>query len=225
MKRAGKLAAVFGVYAAAVLGVTYFASFSVEAYVWPAATRWILAGYVVLGALGVLGACLGGLRRADRLDEHLGELQEESRSSVPPAAVPPPRPRAEPEAPSDQDVEDLLTELHQISVGGEAGRRAFEDEAKAPASRETEEVARLRAARLREARRLQSLRDSVAGTLAGPAFASVAVLGVFASLLPAADGFLFTNLQANAWLGLAGVGWLAGILAYGIAAFRGLRPA
>lgn len=224
MQRAGKLAGAFVVYTGAVFGVMYFVSSYVAPYVWPAATRWILAAYVLLGALGLLASCLGGLRRASRLDELIGDLEKEARRSAPVPVAPPPPPPAEPETPSDEDVEDLLTELHRISQAVEAGRRAFE-EPEAPPAPEDGEAAKLRAARLREIRRLRALRESVTAAIAGPAFASAAVLGVFASLLPGADGFLLSNLQVNAWLGLTGAAWLAGIAGYAIASFRGVRPA
>lgn len=89
--------------------------------------------------------------------------------------------------------------------------------------REIPGVAVRTAPEARELERLSEVRDAVAITVFGPAVAAIGVIGGFAPVLPAADGMLLSDLRLNAFLGLAGVGCLVGVAAYGLLAFRQLR--
>ena len=94
--------------------------------------------------------------------------------------------------------------------------------APAPQEPADDEAEGLRAARAREIERLKRVRDAVAASAAGPAVASLGVIGVFAALLPATDGMLLANLQFNAFLEFVGLAYLVGTGAYAGLAFRAL---
>ncbi len=218
------LSLVFGAYVVVVFGVTFFVSTPLSIYVDPGATRWICAAYVLLGALVLVAVCVGAFARSARLDARLAELEDAQREApaAAPAGVPasPLEEAALPAEPSDQDVDQLLEELHHI---GEAAAEAGPgEEPEAPSGQMAEATAGLREARSREFRRLTRIRDAVAATAAGPAIASAGLLGVFATLLPASNGMLLGNLQLNAFLGLAGLGWLVGLPIYAGVSFHRL---
>lgn len=222
--RSRTLSLAFGAYVLVVLGVTFFVSAPLSVYVDPGATRWISAAYVLLGALVLVSVCVGAVARSARLDARLAELEGALREApaAAPAGVPasPLEEGALPAEPSDRDVDQLLEELHRI--GETAAEAGPGEEPEAPSRRVVEATAELRVARSREFRRLTKIRDAVAATAAGPAIASAGLLGVFATLLPASDGMLLGNLQLNAFLGLAGLGWLVGLPIYAGVSFHRL---
>lgn len=219
------LSVVFGAYFLVILVVAYALSPTIAPYVWPAATRWITAAYVLLGAVVLVGVSLVALRRWTRLDARLAELEVAQREDLMLAATEAPASTAgqgaHPPIPSDQDVEELLRELHEIGEEVAVDKRLSEDRT-TRAEPPDEATAKLRKARSREIRRLMAVRDAVARAAAGPVVASALLLGVFAALLPASDAMLVADLRLNAFLGVAGAGCLAGIVAYAAAAFRRL---
>lgn len=225
------LSAVFGLYLLLVVAVAYVLAPAAVVYLDPGATFWILAAYLLLGALALVGVCAAAVRAAMRLDARLrglGALQRKDAGATPTAVnaadddVAPVLGLGTPDAlPTDEDVERLLLDLRR--VGEEAVARAWPSpEPEGLSRRAAEAAARLRDARGREIRRLTKAREAVAATAAGPAVASIGLLGVFAALLPASDGMLLANLQLNAIVGVAGLGGLIGIAAYAAAAFRQL---
>lgn len=219
------LSAGFGAYFVLMVLLAYLVAPAVAAYVDPGATFWILTAYVILAALGLLGVCLAAMRRAMRLDERLDALEDLQRRGRAARSTTSDGPEydvengAPSDLPTDEDVDRLLVDLRRI--GEEAVAKAWRTgESEAPAHGAAEEAARLREARGREVHRLIWVREAMATAAAGPAVASLAILGVCAALLPAADGMLLANLRFNAFLGLAGLGGLVGVAAYAAAVFR-----
>ena len=192
--RPRRLSAGFGAYFLVVLVFAYVLSPRVAAYVDPGATLWILAAYMLLGALALVGLGAGALRRARRLDERIDDL-EASRRRVRRAATQSrtPGPKAprhtEPVVDSgspDREVELLLDGLQTISDSVSAeiyAPEALGVDPETDPERDTEGLEALAAADLREVGRLRRARDAVAATLVGPAVAAVAIVGAFAPFL------------------------------------------
>lgn len=220
------LSAGFAAYLLAAAFVTYFLSPTVSQYVDPGATRWIWTAYLLLGTVALVGACLGALRRAAGIDARIEELEQEERWVLEAATA---RSRAslssrsaDPPAPSDRDVDRLLEELEQVGNSASVDPEPGEVDA-AELGRVLDEAAVRRERRGREVPRLRRARDAVAAAAAGPAVASLGVIGLFAALMPATDGLLLADLRLNAFFGLFGVAWLVGLAGYAAAAFRRTR--
>jgi hypothetical protein len=217
------LAGIFGAYFLLAILLAYFLSPTVSPYVDPGATSWICAAYMLLGAVVLVGVCAGAVRRWMHLEAHLAELEDaqsealSSMFSAPEAAAPPAEEHVPASEPTDRDVDQLLEDLHRLGQTAaaadapppERAARPFAD----PRSHDGVEAER-------EIRRVRRVLEAVPAFAAGPAFASSVLLGVFASLLPASDGMLVANLQLNAFVGVAGLACLVGLLAYAGAAFR-----
>ncbi len=205
-------AALFGAYSFVVFLLAYLAAPSVVSYLWPSETRWVVTAYAVVAALGLVGMAVGGSRRAARLDARLDQIEGERRETA--SRFQASEPLEMPDPPTDQDVDRLLTELHQTRSIVEAGDSPYEDVPDAlPLSESGRAV---------EARLLEGRRATVPAAVAGPAFACAVVVGLYTSLLPASDGLLLSDPQLNALLWLAGAGWLLGIAGYAIRSLRAL---
>ncbi len=201
--RPRRLAAGFAVYAAVVTAAAYWYSPQLAPYVDPGATFWISTAYVVLGAVAVVGISAAAVLRARRLEDRTDQL-EALRRRV--RELENPGGRVKPVTDSgsaETEVEALLDGFSQMT-----GPSAVDEVLK----EETWEMGRLRKAR-----------DAVGTAALGPAVAAIALMGMFAPLLPASDGMLFANLTMSAFLGVAGLGFLIGIPIYAAAAFRQIR--
>lgn len=220
------LSAGFAGYLLVAAIVTYVLSATVSQYVSPSTTRWIWTAYLLLGTLALVGSCLGAVRRASSLDARIEALDQEERWVLEAATArgraSSTRQDADPPAPSDRDVDRLLEELEQIGNSASADPEPGEVDA-TDLGRVLDEAAILRERRGREVPRLRRARDAVAAAAAGPAFASLGVIGLFAALMPATDGMLLVDLRLNAFFGLFGAAWLVGLAGYGAAAFRRTR--
>lgn len=218
--RPRRLSAVFAVYLLVVLALTYYVSPQVAPYVDPGATFWILTAFVLLGSAALLGVCAGGISRAGKLDlriEQFEAARRRARSAV--AQAPPPRALLADSGSADHEVEALLEGLSEIGEVALAVDPVGDPDPE-PSGSAVEELI---GAEEWEIQRLRRARDAVAATVAGPAVAAVLLVGVVAPMLPASDGLLLANLPLNAFLGLAGVGWLVGIAGYAAAGFRHLK--
>ncbi len=227
--RPRRLSAGFGAYFVIVTVLAYVLAPQLSAYVDPGATLEVLAAYALLGALALVGLGAGALRHAHRLDERIDDLEDELRHlrrgeggrGRPPVRPTPQEPPAVDSGSADHEVALLLDGLETISEAASA-------EVEAPEALEPQpdagpgEAELLAAAHAREIERLRRARGAVAVTLAGPAVAAIAIVGAFAPLLPAADGMLLADLRFNAFLGVTGLGSLAGLAAYAGASFRQL---
>jgi hypothetical protein len=224
---ARRRAGVFAAYFLLITLLAWYLSPTIAGYVMPSATFWILTAYVLLGAVALAIICCGAVRLARRLDLRIEAME---------AAAPSPRPASRSRMPSevmrsshrepvldsgspDREVAALLDGLEEVTDALATGQNPtdgtrWESEADGPEDRL--EVSAPEVLRLRRAR------DALAGSLAGPAVAAIVVVGIFAPMLPAANGTLLTSLQLNAMLGILGLGWLIGVAAYGGAAARHL---
>ncbi len=227
--RLRRLSRVFGAYALLLVALAYVLSPFVTPYLDPGATFLILAAYTLLGAVAAAGIGAGAVRRAVALDSRLDELlderrevrrmQEEAREAG--AAAPTPRHvLAVDSGHAEIEVEELLDQLQELgeSTGTDAGHQAVDADVVRPA-----DLAGLLGAVSREIHRTTAARAAVASTLIGPALVAAAVVGVFAPLLPAADGMLLADPWLNAFFGILGLGLLVGVAGYAAAAFRQLR--
>lgn len=220
------LSAGFGAYFFLVVLLAYLFSPQVAGYVDPGATFWICAAFVLLGALAIAGLGAGALARARSLDARLDQLESVRRRVRQiqgpilrrQAEAPRPRVSVNDSGSADLEVEALLDGLAESADGNgvepgwaepEPGPSAIDDLLKADAW---------------EIERVRKARDALPIALVGPAVAAIALVGLFAPLLPGADGMLLSNLSLNAFLGMAGLGVLVGLAAYAGAAFRQLRP-
>ncbi len=197
------LAAGFAVYAVVVSAVAYWFSPQVAPYVDPGATFWISTAYVVLGAVAIAAICAGALVRARKLEDRIDQL-EALRHRVQELENPagPMRPVTD-SGSAETEVEALLEGIVQ----------------KSPPSA-VDQVLR---GEIWEMGRLRKAREAVGIVVLGPALAAIALLGLFAPLLPASDGMLLGNLTLAAFLGIAGLGCLVGIPVYAAAVFRQIR--
>lgn len=226
--RPRRLSAVFGAYFLLVIGLAFYLSPSVAPYVDPGATFWILTAYVALGALALTGVCAGALRRAIGLDTRIDEFEAVRRRAqrAPESArarASSPRPVLVLDSGSpEHEVEALLDGLQQITDAASADLSPDEGNGAGagPAPGAIEDLLR---ADEREIERVRKARNAVARTMVGPAVAAAAIVGVVAALLPASDGMLLSNLQINAFVGVAGLGCLVGLGLYAAAAFRQIR--
>ncbi len=218
----------FAVYLLAAAFVIYFVSPTLSGYVDPSSTRWIWTAYLLLGTLALVAACLGAVRRASKLDARIEAFEQEERLVLETATARSSasfsRNGAAPPVPSDQDVDRLLKELERVGESAASDPDPGEvDESNL--GRVLDEAAILRERRGREVPRLRRARDAVSAAAAGPAVASLGVIGLFAALMPATDGMLLADLQLNAFFGFLGLAWLVGLAGYGIAAFRRTKAA
>ncbi len=214
------LAVAFGAYTVVAIGAAYLLAPTIAGYVMPSATFWISAAYVVLGAGALLGICALGMRMARRLDMRIDGLLLRRRQARAAAVAPPGTPRPPPVTDSgsaDHEVDQLMAELQRVSAVALAENPAMLEGAEAEMASEG-----FSALEALEMEQLKEVRDAVAITLVGPAVAAVALVGAFAPLLPAADGMLISDLQLNAFVGVAGVAVLAGVVAYAAASLRQL---
>ncbi len=217
------LAVVFGAYFLFIIVLAYLLSPTVAGYVDPGATRWLNLAYALLGAVLLAGVSVGAVRRWMRLDARLAELEYVATAVH--AAAPATRVASSPPAPvtvhasepTDQEVDQLLEDLHKIGDIAEGAMTAEEPETMSAPPVPAEE---LTVERQREIRRIRRVLESVGAYAAGPAVASSVLLGVFTAMMPASDGMLLTDLQLNAFVGLSGVGCLVGLVLYAAAAFR-----
>ncbi len=216
------LSAIFGAYFVLIVLLAYVFSPTLAGYVDPGATQWILTAYVVLGAVALLGIGGGGLRRSSRLEDRIEALEAKARRArdIERATHGPENAAVVDSGSADTEVEALLARLEEAAESAMVETAVLEAP-KPPASGAVEELLKADAW---EIDRLHRLRKAVAVSLAGPAIAAIALVGAFAPLVPSADGMLVANLQWNAFVGVAGLGVLLGIAAYGAAAFRQTRP-
>ena len=220
------LSAGFGAYFVLVLVLAYLLAPRATAYVDPGAIFWVLAAYVVLGGVALVGVGTGALGRARRLDERIDALlADRSRARAsgrgrrrPPAKAPPAGEAVVDSGSPEQEIAALLDGLEAIGGEVEADLEALDGSTKA-AEATAHDLASLAAAEEREVARLERARAAVAISLVGPALAAIAIVGAFAPLLPAADGMLLADFRLSAFLGLAGAGSLVGLAAYTSAAF------
>lgn len=220
------LSAVFGAYFLLVILLAYVFSPQVAGYVDPAATFWICASFVLLGALALAGLGAGALARARTLDARLDQLEavrrrvREIQGPILRRQAEAPRPRGvvNDSGSADVEVEALLDGLAESADGNGVEPEPGEPE---PAPSAIDDLLK---ADTWEIERVRKARDALAVALMGPAVAAIALVGLFAPLLPAADGMLLSDLSLNAFLGAAGLGVLVGLPAYAGAAFRQLRP-
>lgn len=225
--------AAFAIYFLLVLALAWYLSPTVAGYLMPSATLPIMTAFVLLAAVALAGICAGALRSARRLDERIDVLQaaqvrarsphvrvvggpEEARARVASGVVD--------SGSAEHEVNALLDGLHELSASATLQDDVYEEtdgivESTAPAADE------LVLAEARRMDRLRAARRAVAATVAGPAVAAIALLGMFAPLLPAADGMLLADLPLNAFLSVLGTGWLVGIAVYGAVAARQLGRA
>lgn len=222
------LSVVFGAYFLIVIVLAFYLAPPVAPYVDPGATFWISATYMLLGALALAGIGTGALARARRLDARL-EVLEAVRSRV----RRPPRPtrRVRTEVPpswdaapidsgsADREVESLLEGLQGMTDAASTDAGAVPDAGENPEETPTPADDLLRDAAW-EIERVRTARDAIVITLLGPTLAAIALVGVFAPLLPASDGMLLADLQFNAFVGIAGLGSVVGLGVYVAAAFR-----
>lgn len=218
--RARSLAWGFGVY---------FALDVVLAYVLPTGftsawydltwTRWILAAYLLAGAVLFAATCAAALGRLRRLDARLTEREVALEDAIAAAAAARAvggrrSPSGSASPPDDEtaalEVDQLLAEIQKISEAAAAAARA---------GKRAGTVAKRATALGAEVDRLRKARDAVPATAAGPLAAGVILLGWIAPLLPAADGALVTNVSLNSFVVLGGLGWLVGLAGYALAAF------
>ncbi len=224
------LAAAFGTYFVVVAVAAYAFSDSIAVYVDPGATTWILSAYVLLGAAGLIAICAGAVSRAGKLDDRLDVLEAERRRvreieqatrEARLAAPPPPEAAIVDSGSPENEVAALLDDL---AKGASLPPPEDTADAAVKAGRAPSAVEELLKADAWKVERVRVARDALAGVLLGPALAAIGIVGIFAPLLPAADGMLVANLQLNAFLGVAGAGGLIGFAAYAFAAFRQIRP-
>lgn len=212
------LSGIFGAYFLVVIALAYFLSSPVSVYVDLGATRWICLAYALLGAAMLGAVCVAAVRRWATLDTRLMELEHVAHQVAAAASRDTGAPTAEP---TDRDVDQLLEDLSQIEETAEQEKAdvALTALTLAPPPADSD----LPDERAREIRRVRRALDAVGAYAAGPAVASSVLLGVFTALTPGADGMLVANLQLNAFVGLAGLGCLAGIAVYAAVSFRQLR--
>ena len=216
--------AVFGAYVLLVILIAYLFSDRLTAFWYNAGwVRWYVTAYVVVDAVVLVGLCLGAVAWAGRLDERVTELEARGRVVLLEApAVPSHREEAaSPSEPTDQDVEQLLVELYSLGEATEAFAEPVE-EVPAAARAPVRAAAALRSADWERIRRHRRVRATVAARAAGPAVVCVAFLGLFAPLLPAADGLLPASPVLARFLALAGLAYLVGLVPFAAGAFRGL---
>ena len=204
-----------------VILIAYVLAGPISPYDAPGYIRWLLAAYVLVESLALVGICSGAIRRARTLDERLDALAWQERDALDRARhgaearrMPPPdaAPLTEP---TDADVDQLLSDLHRLSSSAAAQPEPEPEPEPQPVVKPTEE---LRFA-TGEIERLTSARGAVAAYAAGPALAAAVWTGVLASLLPASDGML-TDVWMNTFVGLVGVFSIIGVAAYAAASFR-----
>ena len=218
----------FGAYFLLLLVFAYLFAPRVFPPVDPGTTSWILATYMLLGAVALVGIGAGAARRGARLDDRVDELEADARRLRREAAMgrdPWAHPRQERVVDSgsaEREVELLLDSLDPLGETASAGRSAARS-LEAFLETDAAEFERRLAADAWEVARLRRVRAAVALTLTGPAMAAVAIVGAFAPLLPAGDGMLLSDLWLKAFLELVGLGGLVGVAAYAGAGFRQLR--
>ncbi len=222
------LSAVFGGYFLLEVLLAYVVAPQVAGYVDPGATFWILATYMLLGAVAIVGLSGGALLRARTLDARLDQLESVRRRVREiqgpllrrQMEVPPERRAAVNDSGSaDLEVEALIEGLANLPKAEVAEEAVAAAPAAAPSA-----IDDLLKADAWEIERVRKARDALAVALLGPALAAIAIVGALAPLLPAADGMLLGNLTLNAFVGVAGIGALVGTAVYVAAAFRQLRP-
>ncbi len=217
--RARSLAWGFGVYFVLDVVLAYFlpTGFTSAWYdlTW---TRWILATYLLAGAVLFAATCAAAIGRLRRLDARLTEREVALEDAIAAAAAARTvggrgSTSGSASPPDDEtaalEVDQLLAEIQKISEAAAAAARA---------GKRAGTVAKRAAALGAEVDRLRKARDAVPVTVAGPLAAGVILLGWIAPLLPAADGALVTNVSLNAFVVLGGLGWLVGLAGYAIAA-------
>lgn len=222
-----RLSAGFAAYLLVAVLLAFYVSATATRFVDAAATPWMCAAYLLLGAVALACVCLAAVRRGARLDARIEELAQEERwvlEALPARGSPTVSPGGEePPVPSDRDVDRLLDELHRLGAAADVEPHPGES-ADAAFDRALDEAAGLRERHAREVPGLRRARNAVAAAAAGPAVASLGVIGLFAALLPGADGMLLMDARLNAFVGILGLAWLAGIAVYAVAAFHRLTP-
>ncbi len=222
-----RVSAGFGIYLLVAALLAFYVSPTAAGYVDSSATPWMCTTYLLLGALALVGVCVGAVRRAARLDARIDELDQEERWVLEALTVrgraPSARAGEEAPIPSDEEVDRLLDELHRLGAAAAVEPEPGES-TEAALERALDEAAELRERHGRAVPVLRWARTAGAAAAAGPAVASLGVIGLFAALLPAADGPLLADPRTHAFLALLGVAWLAGVAGYAAAAFRRLRP-
>ncbi len=217
------LAGIFGGYFLLAFVLAYILAGIIAPYDAPGYIRWILAAFVLLGALVLVGVCTGALRRARALDDRLDALEWEEQEALEYARQAAAEPHTDPlttasaaeTEPTDADVDQLLMDLHRLGTEEAVEPEPAAESAPVPALKTTAEL-RFAADDLN---RLRKVRGSLASLAAGPAIASAFLVGVFASLLPASDGML-SDVWLNTFVGLAGLLGLLGVAVYAGATFR-----
>ena len=190
--------------------------------------RWIVSGYAVLGALVLACVCTGAVALQSSWERRLGELRDNERrmrfdlrrAARSEAVLVRPREAGRASAgPSDEDVEQLLLELGDVTQM--AGAAAIPDEELAARLDHRITPAGLRLVQ-GEIQRLEAARSRVAAAAVGPAIASIGFLGVCAALLPGAEGVLQTSDLLRTLIVVGGLGCFLGLPAYAAAVFSSL---
>jgi len=225
------LSAVFGAYFLLMAVVAWYSGQTLGYHYTVDVTRFSFMVFLIAGAIFVVGVGFAAVLSARSLDARIERLE----GTVEPAAtsfeevvieetvpdeVPPPLDET-PETQGDhvdRDIDELLVSLQEMEEDAGTTEEAAEVEAPAPASRPVSRTVQPRpVGALADTRRLTMLRkkrDGLAAYFAGPALASIGVLGISAAMLPGSDGFLQTYFQLNTSLLLGLAYTFVGIGAY-----------
>lgn len=219
--------AIFGAYVLAAFLVAYLFSDRLTAgWYDPSMIRWFLGAFMISGAVVLVVLGMGVVGRRGAIDLMLDGLiagQRERHASPEVAAAanggaPLLEEIGDGATPSDQDVEQLLVDLEQVSRVAEAAELEDEELAARLSAGDHSDAGRRSAAR--EIRRLSRIRDAVAAHIAGPAIASLLPIGGAAALMPAADGMLVVDATLSEFIVVAGIAYTIGLAVYAAIALR-----
>lgn len=215
------LSIVFGLFFLIVLvGMGSFALGLKSLWYGPDLSRWVYVGYLLTGTVFVVGIGLMAMAGQRSLETRIALLEASQAHEVVPgdelglgsAEIPPPLP--EPPAGGeavDRDIDELLLSLQEME---DTATSATEEPRLAPAFARQDSRKSARAAVSAELARLRTARKSVGRYIAGPAFASVAMVAVAGAMLPGSDGMLQSFYQLNTFFILTIAYSLGGLAAY-----------
>jgi hypothetical protein len=229
VSRPRTLSAVFGAYFLLMAIIAWYSGQSLGYRYLADTTRFSFMIYLIVGAIFLAGVLVAAVLSARSLDARIEKLEaaapneavieevlitEATPDVVPPPLDETPNPTSEH---VDRDIDELLVSLQEMEQ--DAGSEEAE-QVVAPPARETSverTVAENPLALSSDSKRLTILRkkrDGLIGYVAGPALASIGVIGVSAAMLPGSDNFLQTYSQLNTSLLLGLAYTFVGIAAY-----------